>query len=1004
MVLPIRFPSWLFAHLVIALALAAPVPASADAETAPSPIIAMDHASWTAASGAPAGVKGIMQTPDGWLWIGASSGLFRFDGVRFQGAQGALAPLSANINEIGVLNDGRLWVTYKFGGASLLQDGAMRHFPAGQGGMPGGTSHRMGQDSAGRVWLGTSSGTRMLGADGNWHVPDASFGVPAGDAGAMLLDRRQTFWVRSRDGVYALRRGSTRFERTLAVSGSGVLAEHPDGSIWASGMMTPGLQLVEGPAGSDPGAWATDDRINNFRFDRSGTMWLPGRSGVSRIGPAGSSLRQLTGRANGLSGQYGFTVFADREDNLWVGTESGIDRFRAYRLTPLALPPYIAGARPLAAHPRAGVWVDRSFLAGPDAAPGQIAPPSSDADLTTALYAAPDGVLWSGGIGGLWRIADGRRSAVPLPPDVPDPMRTAIFSLVGGADGALWVSLGRRGLYTLQGGRWLANGGAPGLAGLAPTAMARDAGGRIWFGSTDDRVAILERGVVRHLGRTEGLRMGTVLSILPVAGGAWIGGENGLAWYDGQRFTHLTGRGGDQFTGITGLVFARDGTLWLNGGAGISAIGPEQLARAAREPGYQPQFTRLDYRDGLPGTASGITPLPSAVRSSDGALWFSTTGGTVAFDPLALTRNTRVPPVVITALRADGQDNPVRAGVRLPPHTGTLEIGFSALSYRAPERMRFRYRLDGIDTDWQESEQRRTAHYTNLPPGRYRFAVIASNDDGLWNREGATLSFEVAPSLTQTLAFRLACALLIVAGLWLLHRMRLRHVARRVTARMNERLAERERIARELHDTLLQSVQGLILKMGASLQRLRDDERAPIEAALNQADEVLAEGRDRVAGLRGANPAHDDLAQAITAFGAPIAHEGAVHFEVRVDGDAVALAQSVGDEVFAVVREALRNAFAHAHAAAVTVTLDYRAAELVVSVADDGRGIAPDVLARGARPGHWGIPGMRERAAGIGTLELRSLTGGGTTWCLRVPLARLSLYGWLRSRVRGWRS
>jgi signal transduction histidine kinase len=600
-------------------------------------------------------------------------------------------------------------------------------------------------------------------------------------------------------------------------------------------------------------------------------------------------------------------------------------------------------------------------------------------------------VLWSGGIGGLWRIHNGRRDAVPLPADVPDPDRTAIFSLLGGPDGALWVSFGRRGLYTLRDGRWQVDGGVADLADLAPTVMAGDAAGRIWFGSTDDRVTILERGTVRHLGRAEGLRMGTVLAILPVAGGAWIGGENGLAWYDGQRFVQVAGRGGDGFTGITGLVLARDGALWLNGGAGISAIDRDELARAVREPGYQPPFTRLDYRDGLPGTASGITPLPSAVRDSDGRLWFSTTGGAVAFDPETLPRNTRVPPVVITALRADGTDHPARDGIRLAPHTGTLEIAFSALTYRAPERVRVRYRLEGVDAGWQTPEGRRSAHYTNLPPGRYRFAVTAANDDGLWNREGAALSFEVAPSLTQTLAFRVTCALLLAGGLWLLHRMRLRRVAQRIRMRMNERLAERERIARELHDTLLQSVQGLILKVGGSLQRLRADERAPIEAALDDADRVLAEGRDRVAGLRGAHPGQGDLATAIAdavaALNVPV-EEGGARFDLQVLGRVQALETGVGDEVFAVAREALRNAFAHAHATTVTVTLDHRRTELFVRIADDGRGIAPDVLAQGARPGHWGMPGMRERAAGIGTLELQSQAGVGTTWCLRVPLRR----------------
>jgi len=381
------------------------------------------------------------------------------------------------------------------------------------------------------------------------------------------------------------------------------------------------------------------------------------------------------------------------------------------------------------------------------------------------------------------------------------------------------------------------------------------------------------------------------MAILPVDGSvarAWIGGENGLAWYDGKRFTPVTGRGGDPFAGINGMVFAADGTLWLNGGAGLTAISPGEQDKARRDAAYRVQFERLDYRDGLPGTASGITPLQSAIRSSDGKLWFSTMGGTVAFDPAALPKNRLAPPVVITFLKADGQELALVDGLRLAPHTGALEIDFTALSYRAPERMRFRYRLEGVDSAWQEPERRRSAYYTNLAPGQYRFRVLASNDDGVWNEQGAAITFEVAPSLTQSAWFRLLCAAVLAAGLWLLHRMRLRRVAwrvtRRVTAQMTERLAERERIARELHDTVLQSVQGLVLKIGAAVQRLREDERKPLEEAPQAAGQVLGEGRDRVAGLRGESLDQAGLARAIAEYGEPLARESGARFELVTEG------------------------------------------------------------------------------------------------------------------------
>ena len=986
-------------HLAAAPVMAA-APASATAPaTAPAtartvadarPLIAMQHTSWTAGEGAPTGISGIAQTPDGWLWLGSAAGLFRFDGVRFQRAPAALAPLSSNIARLGLLGDGALWIVYRYGGASLMKDGKMRHFRVGEAGTPGGTPAAMARDASGRLWLAAPRALRVLGANGNWEAPPASLGAPEGDVVSMLAARDGSFWVRTNSAVYGLAEGATRFERTIDVKGFGKLAEDRDGNVWSSDMLGAGLYLVKGAPGTDPDTWRTQDRLSDFAFDRAGFVWQPGYAGASRLAPH-SGRSQFTDSEHGLSGQHGYAVLEDREGSIWIGTENGIDRFRDYRLHGLDLPRYIGSARALAARAEGGVWVDRSFLADADAAPVQFAPEGSVADLTTALHAAPDGTLWSGGIGGMWRVragqAPGQREPVEQPADLQDPKATVVFSMASDARGGLWVSMGRRGLYTWRDGQWTRNGGVAALDGMAPVIVAAD-GKRMWFGAPDNGLAILEDGKVRRPGNAEGLQVGTVMAILPASAGAgaWIGGENGLAWFDGQRFIAIVGRGGEPFAGINGMVFDAGGTLWLNGGAGLSAIAADELRQAAGSAAYRVQFERLDYRDGLPGAASGITPLPSAIRSKDGKLWFSVMGGTVAFDPAALPRNRLAPPVMITALRADGAEIAAVDGVRLAPHTGTLEIDFTALSYRAPERMRFRYRLDGVDAGWQEPERRRSASYTNLAPGSYRFRVLAANDDGVWNEQGATLAFDVEPSVTQSTPFRIAAAGALVIGLWLLHRMRLRRVARRVTEQLTARLAERERIARELHDTVLQSIQGLVLKIGAAIQRLRDDERKPLEEALAAASQVLGEGRDRVAGLRGEGLGQASLAHAILAYGEPLAQSGAVRFAVLTEGEPAELDETVRDEVFAIVREAVWNAFLHARPQTVTVRLRFDPGMLAVTISDDGLGIPPEVMDGGGRAGHWGIPGMRERAAGIGRLDAASTPGHGTTWTLAVPL------------------
>jgi signal transduction histidine kinase/ligand-binding sensor domain-containing protein len=955
------------------------------------PVIAAQHASWTASAGAPVGIFGITQTPDGWLWIGSSAGLFRFDGVRFLRAAGVQAPLSSNIFELGVLSGGTLWVTYRFGGVSLMTAGRMRHFVPGRQNTPPGTITSVGRDADGRTWIGASQGPLVLGPNGDWQAPAAALQAPDGVVRSMLLDRSGTFWMRTDDGVFALPPHGRRFmAQPMPANALGKLHQHPDGSVWTSGQQ-PGLHLAAGGPHTDRHAWAIDDIVDHFLFDHAGNLWATGAAGVTRTSPAGPMRQQRTDAEHGLSGQHGTTVFEDCEQNIWVGTENGLDRFRPYRLRPLPLPRYLGEAPPLAAAVGGGAWIDRVILARPDAHPAPFAPVSTMADSTTALHAAPDGTLWSGGIGGLWKIRAGRREPVPMPPGLQQPLRTAILSLTTDTAGTLWASLGRLGVFALRDGQWHAHGDVPGLAKFGTTAIVSDPRGAMWFGSTDSRIALLERGMLRRFGRGDGLAVGTVLAILPVPGGAWIGGENGLAYFDGRRFIPVAGRGGEPFAGASGLVFGRDGTLWLNDGAGIASIAQDEWQQAVRDPAYRVRFDRLDYRDGLLGGAAPIIPLPSAIRSADGTMWFSTTGGVFAFDPAALPRNPRLPPVVITAVKAGAREYPVADGLRLPPLTRTLELHFTALAYRAPERVNFRYRLDGVDAGWQDMFGRRMAQYTNLAPGRYRFRVIASNDDGVWNETGAALSFEIAPSLTQTVWFRVLCGAVVLLALWLLHRMRLRRVARRVKAQMNTRLDERERIARELHDTLLQSIMGLVMQIGAAVHRLRDEERGPLEEAVAAARRVVSEGRDRVAGLRGESLRQTGLARAMTDFGAALARDGTVAFDVVTTGTPALLDDGVADNVLAIAREAVWNAFMHAQPRRVTVTLAWSTRTFALTVADDGCGIPPDVMASGARPGHWGLPGLRERAAAIGaTLELASGAGAGTTWTLSVPLSRAS--------------
>jgi signal transduction histidine kinase len=310
------------------------------------------------------------------------------------------------------------------------------------------------------------------------------------------------------------------------------------------------------------------------------------------------------------------------------------------------------------------------------------------------------------------------------------------------------------------------------------------------------------------------------------------------------------------------------------------------------------------------------------------------------------------------------------------------------LSLARPERVRFRYRLEGFEPQWVEAGTRRQAFFTNLDPGSYRFRVIAANEHGVWNESGAALDILIPPKFVQTRIFVILCALTAVIVLWFAYLMRVRHITARERSRLGERIDERERIARELHDTLLQGIHGLILKFQAATDQIPTDlpARGAMEAALDRADQVLIEGRDRVKDLRSASELADDLPRAIAKAGEQLLQDQTIHFGVIVEGTARPLHPIVNEETLRIACEALANASQHAKASRIEVEVIYERRELRLRFRDDGIGIDNEILSAGGRDGHWGLAGMRERAKKIrGQLEIWSRAGAGTEIELHVP-------------------
>jgi signal transduction histidine kinase len=546
--------------------------------------------------------------------------------------------------------------------------------------------------------------------------------------------------------------------------------------------------------------------------------------------------------------------------------------------------------------------------------------------------------------------------------------------------GNLWVANEQSGLFNLRGGgeaprqtHWAALG----RKDHASTIAADPSRGGLWLGFHLGGVAYFAGGEVRaSYASADGLGEGRVNQLRFGHDGAlWAATDGGLSRLKNGRVATLNSKGGLPCDTIHWAMEDEARSVWLYTPCGLVRVARPELDAwtAAVDAGKDAppiRATIFDSSDGIRFFPSGRHYSPQVTKSADGRLWFAGVDGVGVVDPVHLRVNKIPPPVHVEQVVADRKTydatSDANGRLRLPPLIRDLQIDYTALSLVAPEKILFRYKLEGHDRDWQDVGSRRQAFYNDLPPGDYRFRVIACNNSGVWNETGTSLNFSIAPAYYQTAWFRVSVAfasLLLLGGLY---QLRLRQVARQVRGRMEERLEERERIARDLHDTFLQSVQGLILKFHAVAKQIPSDEPAhdALEKTLDHADRVLAEGRDRVRNLRAAAATLNDLPAAFKQIAEETLNGGEATFKTVVEGVARELHPVILEESFSIGREALINAFTHSGGRHVEVEITYDARQFRLRVRDDGRGIDSKILEEGGRPDHWGMQGMWERAEG----------------------------------------
>ena len=965
------------------------------------------HTAWTVRDGFSLGnIYAMTQTHDGYLWLGSEFGLFRFDGshtVPWQPPGGRQLPNIA-VNDLLVARDGTLWIG-TFGGLATWDGRKLTQLHA----FDGRFITALYQDHEGTVWVGTMESPARLCAlrDGRARCYGAQL-----DLGAAVWtiheDDSGTLWAGAQTGLWRIAPGTPRQVATSQALGGAVLRSSGPIGLTRS---DPGKMLVAVHnaglmqlAGDEvtPYPISINDS-NKLLRDRDGSLWV-GTIERGLIHIHDGRTDTFT-QSDGLSGDIVLGLFEDREGSIWVSTTGGLDRFRELPVSTISgrqgLPSDVTSAVLAAAD--GSVWIaTHDGLTQWSNGTARTYQRSSGlpADSVQSLYQDHSGRIWVFTDGGLGYLEHGRYIAVP------GVLGGEVNSITGDDSGNLWLSR-QQSLLHLRDGRVVERipGSAFGHHQDVSVLLADPQRGGLWLGFWQGGgVAYLEDGRVRAFyAAADGLSAGQVADLRLGNGALWVATTGGVSRIDDGRIATLTSRNGLPCDNAMWTLEDNQHSLWVYTACGLVRIARLQLDAWIADPNHRVQATVLGPQDGVRLRSISASSFgPRATIGTDGKIWFLSGGGVQVLDPDHLVFNGLPPPVHIEQVIADGrlywQDlrDGTPATLRLPPQPRDLEIDYEALSLVAPEANQFRYRLDGRDRGWYDAGNRRLALYTDLPPGDYRFHVIASNNSGVWNEQGAAIDFSIAPMFWQTAWFRIACGAAFLALLLALYRLRARQLALQFNRTLDARVHERMRIARDLHDTLLQSFQGVLLQFGAALRLLgREPEKARevLVGAIDQAGHAIREGREAVQGLRMSAEESSDLAAPIARLARELAAErqGAAAPSVRIEvqGTVRPLHPIERDEIFRIAAEALRNAVHHSQGTQIEVELRYDARAFRLRVRDDGRGTDPRVLA-GDQTGHFGLRGMRERAAlAGGKLALWSAPNAGMEVELIIPASRV---------------
>jgi ligand-binding sensor domain-containing protein/signal transduction histidine kinase len=947
----------------------------------------LGHQIWMTESGLPQNtVQSITQTRDGYIWIATQEGLARFDGVNFAIFNKENTP-QLKSNDIRFLREdsqGGLWISTSYG-LIRRQNDQFTTFTVSEG-LPDNSVGQIVEDRKPSLWIATAAGlvryesgsfktyttrqglasdviqTLFARADGSLLVSTA--------AGIQLLkDEKITDWVTPEE------------LKTRTVT---TIAEGREGQLWFGTLDG----LFEHKAGravtltSDVGL--PDNRITSLLVDRQGLLWIGTSGGVARL--RNSQLDTFTA-ALGLSSNLVLSIFEDREGSVWVGTEAGgLNLIKSKKFTTFTTKEGLPNdlVKVIYQDASGGIWVGSNGGGLTLLKDGKFTTWTTRDGLASdvVLSIAGDGAgnLWVGTPDGLNVFRNGKFTTFTFADGLSNDFVRSVYV---DRSGALWIGT-REGLNRFADNRFSTFTTKDGLANDFIGALYEDSKGNLWIGTLAG-LSRFKDGNFKSFSTNDGLSSNTVISLYEdKEGDLWIGTNGGsLNRLRGDKFDSFTSRNGLSADVIYRILEDQQRNLWFSSNKGVFRVNKDELEKVAKSEIASVHPVFYGPADGTLTRECSGGGHPAGWKTADGRLWFATIKGIAVIDPANIPLNTVPPPTVIEQVLIDNQTASMGVPLNFPAGSTRFDFYYTAPSFIAPDNIRFKYKLEGFDGDWIDGGARRVANYTNLRPGNYRFRVIAANNDGIWNEQGTLVDFYLEPRFYQTYWFLILCALLFAGVAWQLYRMRVRQMS----SQFGAVLAERNRIAREIHDNLAQDILGISVQLEL-VARLMPTAGEKAKTHLDRARILIrnsmAEARRYVWDLRSQESQTRDLPTALSDVTRRLTADNEVQSVVQVTGAFRPLPSLIESNLLRIGQEAINNAIKHAQAQRILIDLNFDTNAVRLSIRDDGQGFD---LGAEHTDGHFGLIGMRERAAQIGgKLSINSEKGTGTEVIIEVPI------------------